>query len=263
VKPEVVGCDARARKTTKLHFSAMNKVDIPLIDVVLVGGGHSHVHVIKMFGMNPIPGVRVTLISKDIESPYSGMVPGYVAGYYTHDECHIDLGKLCSFAGVRLFHTEVIRVNTKSKRIFCADGRPAVAYDFLSINIGIVPRPLSTSSFFAGNASMQTSSSVSHGSPITAVKPIDKFATRWEIILARILKDTFTKTFTVAIVGGGAGGVELCFAVHHRLSTHLKERNISPEKVRVILINRAPTIMASHCRLVSAVQWLCIHVHVY
>ncbi len=68
----------------------------PIIkDVVLVGGGHTHVHVVKMLGMAPIPGVAVTLISKSVFTPYSGMLPGYIAGHYTFDECHVDLYKLC------------------------------------------------------------------------------------------------------------------------------------------------------------------------
>ena len=73
-------------------------------EVVLVGGGHSHALVLRMLGMRPWPGTQVTLVSDVSHAPYSGMLPGHLAGIYSWEETHIDLRRLCAWAGARFIH---------------------------------------------------------------------------------------------------------------------------------------------------------------
>lgn len=108
-------------------------------DLVLIGGGHSHVHVLFMLGMQPIKGVQITMITRDIETPYSGMLPGHVAGFYTREECHLDLDRLAVFANVRVVQGEAVKVDRVTKQVFLKGDRPPIPYDVLSINIGSAP----------------------------------------------------------------------------------------------------------------------------
>ncbi len=99
----------------------------PLIkDLVLVGGGHSHAIALKMLAMNRLPGVRITLITANGDTPYSGMLPGHIAGFYTRDDCHIDLRKLANFAQAQLYIDCVTGIDLKNNRVICAN-RPLMS----------------------------------------------------------------------------------------------------------------------------------------
>ena len=195
-------------------------------DLVLVGGGHAHVHVLKSFGMRPVAGVRVTLIARDLETPYSGMLPGYIAGLYSFAECHIDLVKLARFAGARLIHAEAVGLDRAARQVLCRD-RPPIRYDLVSLDIGSTPRLTDV----PGAAEYTT-----------PVKPIANFAERWQALLERAREQDRVR---LAIVGGGAGGVELALSAERRLAALL---GAAPE---VTLVTREG-LLPSHNRRVRA-----------
>lgn len=199
-----------------------------LRDIVLVGGGHSHVGVIKSFGMQPMPGVRLTVICTDVHTPYSGMLPGYVAGHYGYDEVHIDLSRLSVFAGARLYRDEVIGLDRVNRKVLCRN-RPPVPYDLLSINIGSTPQL--------------------HGVPGASenaipVKPITRFNERWLALLERVQRHCGTTT--VAVVGAGAGGVELLLAMQWRLRHALRALGRDPNELVFHLLTSSADILPTH-----------------
>lgn len=206
----------------------MQSTATPIVkDLVLIGGGHSHVAVLKSFGMRPMPGVRVTLIARDVLTPYSGMLPGFIAGHYSYDECHIDLARLATFARARLFHDEAVGIDLAAKHVLCA-GRPPVPYDVVSLNIGSRPKQA------------DVPGSAAHATP---VKPIDDFAARWKRIVERVTEDE--RPLRIGVVGGGAGGVELTLAMQYHLRRLLKGKGQDPDRLRFVMVT-AGRLLPTH-----------------
>jgi selenide,water dikinase len=179
-------------------------------NLVLLGGGHSHAIALRLFGKKPIPGVNLTLITDVIKTPYSGMLPGHVAGFYSYEETHIDLCKLTSFAGAELLLDEAIGLDLEKNLVICKHLSP-VEFDYLSIDIGSTPA---------------TDSIPGVDRYAIPAKPVPQFLAAWEQLIEQV---TTMPKMAIAIVGGGAGGVELALNMHSRLpkhvSIHLFHRN--------------------------------------
>lgn len=184
-------------------------------DLVLLGGGHTHALVLRKWAMNPLPGARVTLVNPDVKAPYTGMLPGFVAGHYERAELDVDLVKLSRAAGARLIVDRAIGMDSIRKQVELA-GRPAIGYDTLSIDIGITS-DLGVSS--------------EHAEKVIPAKPLAHFADAWEDLLVRIEGNVAGPAITV--IGAGVAGVELALAMSHRLSS------LGMDKARIALIEAA------------------------
>jgi len=206
----------------------MQTPETPVVrDIVLVGGGHSHAVLLRRWAMRPLPGVRLTLICRDTHTPYSGILPGHIAGHYSFEQVHIDLRTLAQAAGARFFRSEVIALDRSAGQVVC-EGRPPVPYDWVSINIGATPR-------------LGVPGAASHALP---VKPIDRFHQRWLELLARVR--THSGKLRLAVVGAGAGGVELILAMQWRLRAELKALSRDPDALEFHLYSSTAQILPSH-----------------
>ncbi len=170
-------------------------------DLVLVGGGHAHALVLREWGMRRLPGARLTLVNPAPTAPYTGMLPGHVAGHYPREALEIDLVRLARFAGARLVLGRAGGIDREARRIHVA-GRPPIRYDVASIDVGITSDMPALPGFSE------------HG---VAAKPLDRFADRWAAFCDHAVRGLAPPE--IAVVGAGVGGVELALAMHHRLTT--------------------------------------------
>ena len=161
-------------------------------DLVLIGGGHSHLNVLKSFSMNKIDGLRITLISDVYETPYSGMLPGFIENDYSLEDIQIDLYKICFHGNFRFINCKVNNIDGNKNLIYFKD-RPPLSFDYLSINIGI-------------------------NNDTKKIKNAEKFALRLKPI-SKINYNEITNNLKgkkLGIIGSGPAGVEISLALKKR-----------------------------------------------
>lgn len=168
--------------------------------LLLAGGGHSHIEVLRRWALAPEPGTTLTLISPDRHTPYSGMLPGHIGGHYSHADCHIDLDALCEAAGATRIETTVSGLDLDSRRVLASDGSTQ-DYDWLAINVGSI----------AATAGIPGSDR--HGIP---VRPVANFLAHWEELRAAAL--SAPRALELVVVGNGTAGVEVTLAMQQRMA---------------------------------------------
>jgi selenide,water dikinase len=198
--------------------------------VVLVGGGHTHVQVLRSWWMRPVPSARLTVVVDRAVAVYSGMVPALVAGELSRHELEIDLRPLAKRAGAAFVVAPWEGVDTEAGRVHLR-GRPPLGYDLLSLNLG------------ATVASCELPGVREHA---LASRPIaDLVEGVGEAI--RRLRGSGRGAARVVVVGGGAGGVELACCVEARL----RAEGLQPD---VTLVSAGPGSLGDNKRLLRLLQ---------
>lgn len=182
--------------------------------LLLIGAGHAHAQVVKDWIASPVPGCELVLVSPSALAPYSGMVPGWLAGTYRFDEICIDFGALLAQAGGRLVIDELAVLDPSRQRVRLRAGE-LLDYDVLSLNVGSTLDPPATT----GRAQ------------VLSLRPLGALHRAWEALLADARYTRSGEALTVTAVGGGAGGVEALLAVLARLRALQPGRAVHGELV--------------------------------
>ncbi|MEO8752323.1 MAG: FAD-dependent oxidoreductase [Casimicrobiaceae bacterium] len=196
--------------------------------VLLVGGGHSHVEVLRRFALRRDENVALTLVSPDPALIYTGMLPGLVAGHYTVPDAQIALEPLALWAGARFITDRVVALDlyTKTATLYSGDREP---FDLISIDVG---------------ATSDLSVPGARGLALT-VKPMTTFLGAWSAIQADAASGVVQ---TIGVVGGGVGGVEILLAMQYRLQAAM-----GAGAPRFALITEAPSVVPQQPPMVRAV----------
>lgn len=197
--------------------------------LVLIGGGHSHAIALREFALHPLPGVRITLISEQMNTPYSGMLPGHIAGHYTAADCHIDLQVLTQAVPAQFYVDRAIALDLKDQQVICAN-HPPLRFDIVSIDIGSTP------------ALPQGLGIRDYGAP---VKPWWQFLQQWQQVIDQVTQHP-DQPLSLAIVGGGAGGVELALTIQYRLHQILQRAYQPCNHLTMHLFHRGTQVMTGH-----------------
>jgi pyridine nucleotide-disulfide oxidoreductase family protein len=164
--------------------------------LILVGGGHAHLSVLRALSRERPIDVEVVLVTPSLFQSYSGMLPGWVAGHYAQADCQIDLQALVQSAGVRMVTDRIVGMDAKRRCIGLPDGKK-IEYDFLSLDVG---------------SEVDLSWLAIAGNRLLPVKPLDRFFESWPQVLSAAAGKP---GYRLAVIGGGAAGVELALAARY------------------------------------------------
>ncbi len=200
--------------------------------LLLLGGGHAHLEVMRLIGLSPLQDTEVTLISPGIRQVYSGMIPGWIAGHYSLDECTIRLDQLAEQSDCRFLQTRATAIDPLCNEVEVADG-DRLRYDVLSINTGA---DIAMNTFHTDAPEC-----------VWPIRPLEIFAESLEHYDAQIATCDSSR---IAIIGGGAASVELILALHHRYS-----HNHDTHHVQLTLITEGTDLLPEYpCKIRSAIK---------
>ncbi len=168
--------------------------------LLLIGAGHAGAELLRRWAAAPRHDVELTLVSPDPLAPYSGMVPGWLAGDYAWEDCCIDGARLAARAGAKLIVDRVVALDAARREVSLAGGR-VLGADAMVLNIGSTVRM----------------PGLSEGRPPRVLPTRPLGALREAVDHLAAAGCASSREPELVGVGGGAAGIETLLALRRRM----------------------------------------------
>ncbi len=193
--------------------------------LVLVGGGHAHVEVVRAFARRPVKGLEVLLVSQTGNASYSGMLPAAIEGRYSKEDISIDLDRLAAASAIPFIRARALRLDPERRLLLC-ESRPPLPFDLLSINTGAAP-------------SLNVEGERER---VLTAKPIYDLLAKFDQLRQRLREPE--GAVHIAVVGAGASGVELAMAARARLGRESRRQGLDPDRLHFAIFSAGDRILA-------------------
>jgi len=215
--------------------------------LVLLGGGLSHLRLMRELAAAPLPGTQVTWVVPNILHVDPLRLPAWVAGRCSTEQISLNLEPLARSAGVALVEGDVMLLDAAQREITLGSGRTLV-FDALSV---------------CTHAGANRDAIVGAREHALFTRPVEHFIRLWDALLALAAQ----QTLSLVVVGGQPRAIEMAMAVQQRLNKRARVALVThggaplvgysfalQNKVRDVLKRGQVTLFEDRCEALSSRQ---------
>ncbi len=175
--------------------------------LVLAGAGYTNLHILKDLIQHHWPNLEVMLITPNTEQIHSCSMSNYLSGYEDKAKCMLNVSEIARAAKAEFVQDKLVNINAACREIVMESGK-TISYDVLSLAVG---------------AGIESAYLESDAYKVINARPFEDFIAKYNEMLNSFSRHSKAR---IAVLGGGASGLELALITHFRLSRLVDIRNI-------------------------------------
>ena len=169
--------------------------------LVLAGAGHGQLDLLAALVRERLDGWDVSLVTPQPDFHYSGMLPAVIAGTLSPTAATIPVAAIARAAGIQVHVASVTALDAPARTLTLSNGA-TLPFDLLSLDVG------------SSASGLDTLGAREHAFAMRPFSAALGLISRLDMVFRQRARG---ETIPIAVVGAGAGGVEIALALRARV----------------------------------------------